>query len=242
MPDIGRTTSTRNSVSSKQYRFNTRGYGSHQAIAELVEADSFVLDVGCASGYLMQFLRETKRCRCVGIEIDPVTAAQARAADFHVIGADARDGLQTARSLMPFDYVIFGDVLEHLPHPQVALRQTLDILSPHGHIVVSLPNVVSLVARIRLLRGIWRYEEMGIFDRTHLRFFSVETGRELLTENGYVIEQELFVGPSTWLGGRRFQSITALRPGILANQMVFRATPTTPSGAEAGTSTTPMTT
>lgn len=173
----------------------------------------------------MQFLRETKCCRCVGVEINTITATQARAADFYVIGADIRQGLQAARSLMPFDYVIFGDVLEHLPDPEIALQQTLDLLSPHGHIVVSLPNVVSLVARIRLLRGIWRYEDMGIFDRTHLRFYSVSGGKELLTENGYRIEQELFVGPCTWLGGRRFQSITALRPGILANQMVFRAAP-----------------
>jgi len=241
MPNLRRTASTCGSASSQEYRFNNRGYGSHQAIAELIGQESFVLDVGCASGYLMQFLRETKRCRCVGIEIDPVAAAKGRAADFDVIGADFRHGLQVARSLMPFDYVIFGDVLEHLPDPHVALQHTLDMLSPHGHIVVSLPNVVSLVARIRLLRGIWRYEDMGIFDRTHLRFFSVESGRELLTENGYRIEQELFVGPFTWLGGRRFQNITALRPGILANQMVFRATPTMPSGTDAGRSTTSMT-
>jgi len=225
MPDINQLGSACSSASSQQYRFNTRGYGSHQAIAELVEPESFVLDVGCASGYLMQFLRETKGCRCVGIEINALGAAEARAADFHVIGADVGRGLQAVRSLMPFDYVIFGDVLEHLSNPHIALQQTLDMLSPRGHIIVSLPNVVSLGARIRLLRGIWRYEDMGIFDRTHLRFYSVETGRELLTRNGYCIEQERFVGPFTVYGGRHLQSITRLRPGILANQMVFRATP-----------------
>lgn len=225
MTDISRTASTCDSGSIQHYRFNTRGFGSHQAIAELVEPKSFVLDVGCASGYLMQFLRSTKRCRCLGIEIDHAAAAQARTAGFHVIGADFRHGLRIARSLMPFDYIIFGDVLEHLADPHVALQQTLEMLSANGHIVVSLPNVVSLGARIRILRGIWRYEDMGIFDRTHLRFFSVETARELLTENGYCIEKELFVGPVTWLGGRWFEHIARLRPGILANQIVFRAAP-----------------
>ena len=72
---------------------------------------------------------------------------------------------------------------------------------------------------------------MGIFDSTHLRFFTIRTGRELLVEASYAITDERFVGPLTFLGGRRLESITRLRPQVLANVMIFAARPV-PSDAK----------
>jgi methionine biosynthesis protein MetW len=211
--------------SNGNYALNRRGYGTHQAIANRVRPGSRVLDVGCASGYFMQYLREIKQCDSIGIEVDMDAARQARKADFTVIHGSAEQGLAAVSDYEPFDHIIFGDVLEHMADPVSVLAASSHLLNPSGTALVSLPNIVSLRARFSLLLGVWRYEDAGIFDRTHLRFFSVATGRELITESGFRITHESFVGPLTFYGGRRFLPITAVRPGLLANQMVFEAHP-----------------
>ena len=213
-------------MASAEYGFNHRGYGTHQAIIELVGVGATVLDVGCASGYLMENLRRTKNCHCVGIEPNPVAAGRASALGFDVITSTAIDALAARRKWGDqFEHIIFGDVLEHMTEPNSVLEQCRSLLSPNGTVIVSLPNIVSLRARMRIACGIWRYEEMGICDRTHLRFFTIRTGRELLAEAGYAIFDDRFVGPLTFLGGRRLQSVTRLRPQVLANGMVFAARP-----------------
>lgn len=213
-------------MASAEYTFNHRGYGTHQAIIELVETGTTVLDVGCASGYLMEHLQRTKNCHCVGIEPNPVAAGRASALGFEVITSTAIHALAAIwKSKDQFNHIIFGDVLEHMTEPGEILERCRSLLAPNGTIIVSLPNIASLRARVRTACGIWRYEEIGIFDRTHLRFFTIRTGRELLIEVGYAIVDERFVGPLTFLGGRRLESVTRLRPQVLANGMIFAARP-----------------
>lgn len=207
------------------YHFNANGYGTHQAMAEFVAAGSTVLDVGCSSGYLLEYLERRKGCRCVGIEPDPSAARRASSLGFEVMCAPADEALGAIDPTRSFDFIVFGDVLEHMMEPLQVLRRSLPFLTCGGAVVVSLPNVVSLRARLRLTCGVWRYEEMGIFDRTHLRFFTIRTGRELLSDAGLRIVQERYVGPLTFHGGRRFEAITRLRPQLLANGMVFLAQP-----------------
>jgi SAM-dependent methyltransferase len=173
----------------------------------------------------MEYLREVKQCECIGIEIETDAASDARRADFRVIHGSAEQGIAAMADHHPFDHVIFGDVLEHMANPLAVLATSRTLLNSNGTAIVSLPNIVSLRARLNLLLGEWRYEDAGIFDRTHLRFFSVATGRELIAESGFRITHESFVGPLTFHGGRRFLPAIALRPGLLANQMVFEARP-----------------
>ena len=205
------------------YGFNHRGYGSHQAILEMVRVGTRVLDVGCASGYLMEHLRDTKNCHCVGIEPNPEAADQAAALGFEVIPAGALDAVSLIVQSSQFDHIVFGDVLEHMVEPLQVLEQYRSLLSPDGTIIVSLPNIVSLRARVRITCGIWRYEEMGIFDRTHLRFYTIRTGQELLAQARLAIVDQHFVGPLTYYGGRRLEGVTRLRPQLFANNMILAA-------------------
>ena len=212
-------------MASADYGFNHRGYGTHQAITEMVRVGTTVLDVGCASGYLMEHLRGTKGCHCLGIEPNPESASRAAALGFEVISESALDALSAIEQPRQFDHLLFGDVLEHMVEPLRVLESYRSLLAPDGTIIVSLPNIVSLRARFRIACGIWRYEEMGIFDRSHLRFFTIRTGQELLDKAGLSIVDKRFVGPLTFYGGRRFQGVTRLRPQVFANGMVFAARP-----------------
>lgn len=206
------------------YTLRTRGYGSHQAISDFVKQSSKVLDIGCAAGYLMAHLRSMKNCLCVGIEQDHEAAVIGRSLGLNIMENDAISGVASLGSAHQFDHIVFGDFLEHLAEPKTILDAVGPLLNPKGSIIVSLPNIVSLRARITIALGVWRYKESGIFDKTHLRFYSVKTGRELLFNSGYKIDKEIFVGPLTFFAGRRMEFLTALRPNLLANQMIFLAT------------------
>ena len=85
----------------------------------------------------------------------------------------------------PFDVIVAGDVVEHLPRPEVLLGSLRGLLKPDGVLLLSLPNVANVTVRLGLLFGCFQYAPRGILDRTHLRFFSRATGRALLEENGY---------------------------------------------------------
>jgi methionine biosynthesis protein MetW len=202
------------------YTLNIRGVGTHQLITRWVRPKSHVLDVGCASGYLMRLLRDTRGCTCVGIE-SGAAAAEAEREGFPVVQGLAPAAFDAARRHGPFDHVVLADVLEHTAEPEPILRAVADLLAPGGSVLVSLPNIAYLRARLRLLRGDWTYDESGIFDRTHLRFFTVTSARQLLLQAGLEVERDGFVGPLTYRLGETGLALTRLRPQLLANQVVL---------------------
>lgn len=169
----------------------------------------------------MQSMIETRNCDCVGIEKNPVWARTARKLGLSVIEHDIQAGLGELSHLGTFDHIIFGDVLEHTSNPEDVLKSSRLLLRPDGSVIVSLPNVVSLMSRIRILAGKWQYTDTGILDRTHLRFFCIRSGRELICDSGFRIIKESFAGPMTFHMGRVGILLTRARPNLLANQMIF---------------------
>ena len=83
-----------------------------------------------------------------------------------------------------YDTLIAADVLEHLKDPWTALRRYAQLLEPHGTAVVSLPNVGHWSTYANLARGTWPRRPEGIFDATHLRWFTLRDARELLLQAG----------------------------------------------------------
>ncbi len=147
-----------------------------------------VLDVGCGSGALaVEYLRRNPAALMVGIERDAAAAAIARGRMHHVLEGDVeRDPLPFQGNLPQggFDCIIYGDVLEHFQDPWAVLRQQVRALAPGGTVLVCMPNVEHWSFVERLLRGTWNYEPQGLFDSTHLRWFSLESTRRALIEAG----------------------------------------------------------
>src|SRR3954470_24112101 len=192
---------TRGSAASGDASGSGRPYGElvaarglsdgHWMMIDAVASGARVLDVGCASGYLARELR-SRGCTVVGIEPDTVNATQARTHCEAVIVGDFEQPEDRERLPAPFDYVLFGDVLEHLRDPWAALAGTHELLRPAGRVVVSIPNIAHWSARREILRGRFPYADHGLFDRTHLRFFTRETAHDLVASAGYVVEHEDF--------------------------------------------------
>jgi len=174
----------------EQVRVYTRDSGSHQPerpdLWPYVPLGSGrVLDVGCAIGDLGAALKEQGRAReAVGMELSPVAAALARERLDDVIEGD----LETVEISYPdgsFDVLIYADVLEHLKNPWAVAARHRRLLRPGGRIVVSLPNIGHYSTLLMLLRQQWQYQEMGIMDYTHLRFFTRPGVLDLARRAGY---------------------------------------------------------
>jgi SAM-dependent methyltransferase len=161
--------------------------GDRPEVRALVPGDARrVLDLGCAAGAVGAALKRERHVEIVGVESDPALAARARAALDRVVEADieellARDELDLGR----FDCVVAADSLEHLRDPWAALARATDLLEPDGVAVVSLPNVRFFETFWQLgVRGRWPRREEGVFDRSHLRWFTLRDARELLEGAG----------------------------------------------------------
>ncbi len=142
-----------------------------------------ILDVGCAAGRLGSELKAKLGAEVWGIENVPDMAKQARNVLDKVYSGDVNE---IALTLPPnhFDAIIFADVLEHLPDPSVTLKRLLPTLTPNGKIIISIPNVRHWSVIKGLLEGQWEYEEAGLLDRTHLRFFTRASFEKLLYQVG----------------------------------------------------------
>jgi methionine biosynthesis protein MetW len=206
-----------------QYQLGTRGYGTHQAILDLVQPGARLLDVGAAGGYLSELAQKTRQASVLAVEPDATGCAECRARGVDVLEGDVADLLASGAIAAhgPFDQVLLADVLEHMPDPAPVLAQIVDLLHPGGTAIVSVPNIAYVRARLSLLAGRWRYEDTGIFDRTHLRFFDRRGITELVQSAGLTVEQEIPIGPGSYALGRNGLRITRLRPSLLASQFVL---------------------
>ena len=152
-----------------------------------------VLDLGCAAGAFGAALKQRyPGAEVVGIEAGPAAAALARQRLDRVIEASL-DGIDfAAHGIVPgeFDLAIASDVLEHLVNPWDLLVRLKPFLAPSGQVVASIPNARNLtVAGVLLGEGEFRYDERGLLDITHLRFFTLKSMQRLFEETGYRVEQ-----------------------------------------------------
>ncbi|MBI3070980.1 MAG: class I SAM-dependent methyltransferase [Deltaproteobacteria bacterium] len=149
-----------------------------------------ILDVGCGRAALGEAIR-ARGWNVVGIEQEPDAVAVARTRLKRVIVVDLQEAAVVAQDLagFRFDVLVFSDVLEHVYHPLRVLQLYLPLLKPGGTLLVSVPNAVTWDNRLRWLFGEFRYSDSGIMDRTHIRFFTFKTARELVEAAGFKIEE-----------------------------------------------------
>jgi 2-polyprenyl-3-methyl-5-hydroxy-6-metoxy-1,4-benzoquinol methylase len=166
-----------------------------------------VLDLGCATGATGAALKARQAAHVVGIEVVPAYAEEARGRLDEVIVGDVEDTQLDGR----FDVVIAADVLEHLKDPWTALRRYAALLEPGGTAVVSLPNVGHWSTYANLARGTWPRRPEGIFDATHLRWFTLGDAHALLAQAGLRAHHVTRRGWLLWRGSR----LDALAPPLL---------------------------
>lgn len=163
----------------------------------LAHPPRILLDIGCASGQLGHAVKvEHPTCRTVGIEPDAASARlaaqnldQVLCGKFEDLKLDA-EGI----ALGSVDTVVAADVLEHMYDPWHVMTGLKPYLSNDAQIILSIPNTRNLGLMTALLDdGRWTYEEVGLLDITHIRFFTLREVDVLLTQTGYRMEHVNYI-------------------------------------------------
>jgi len=160
-----------------------------EILALIPGAAANLLELGCAAGVLGSTVKLRQRCRYVGVEMDPF-AARIAANGLDQVAVLDLDGSELPFEPGTFDCVVCADVLEHLKDPWGVLAQIFGLLQPGGHVVISIPNIRNLGVMAQLAAGEWLYEDAGILDRTHLRFFTRRSFERALLGAGFEIRSE----------------------------------------------------
>lgn len=161
-----------------------------------------LLEIGCGNGDTAAYaLRQNKCGWCCGVELCEAAAELAkprlnrvRVGNVETIDFDFPEGF--------FDVLILSEVLEHLVDPWATLRRLRRLMKPGALVRSGSPNVCHRSVLRTLLAGRWRYEDKGIFDATHLRWFSPATYRDAFESGGFKVD---YVGPAAPL---RFKART----------------------------------
>ena len=169
-------------------------------IASWVPEHAKVLEIGPGDGVVSRWLKQSKQCQTVGVELNAAADYAARDAFDHMVIGNIEDAtaLSQIRAHSPFDAIIFADVLEHLVDPWTVLRNVRPILSAQGHVLLSVPNIAHWTARLNLLIGRFDYTDGFLMDRSHLRWFTRRSAREMARSTGYRIAQEATVYKPRW--------------------------------------------
>lgn len=163
---------------------------SHAVVQRLVGKSDHVLELGSGNGHFAAELKKETARQITGVS--PVEQPERRDVfeNFVCANLDDVDLIRRTLSGQRFDTVLLMDVLEHTNQPQHLLEACHEWIGAGGAVIVSVPNIAHIYVRLMLLFGRFNYSSRGILDRTHLRFFTRKTARQLAKDCGFRIIRE----------------------------------------------------
>ena len=177
----------------KNSEINSYFYSSKNVILrEIKGKNKNILDVGCNEGYFGKNDSEISN-KYYGIDImdEAIKVAKNHYEEARVYNLEKLETL--GFDVNKFDYIIFGDVLEHIKNPIETLKFfSENYLNTNGKLIISLPNIANWQVRIKLLFGYFDYTETGILDDTHLKLYTYKSAKKLAEESGLKIDKILF--------------------------------------------------
>jgi 2-polyprenyl-3-methyl-5-hydroxy-6-metoxy-1,4-benzoquinol methylase len=207
---------------SKYDYFNPNSFSVHQKIIDFVGKNKKVLDVGCSEGLLSERMNQNN-CKIVGIELDNESALKAENFCQELIIGDVEIVSLGPQYINYFDVIIFADILEHLKNPLEVLKTFKDYLNDDGYIIISVPNIANWKIRFQLLFGNFEYDEYGILDSGHLRFFNQKSIKKMVNDAGFNISMfDITVGDINKFS-KIFHSVGMFLPNLLAFQFLIIA-------------------
>jgi len=143
-----------------------------------------VLELGCAAGYWGQYTKKHKNVEITGLDFLEFHVNEAKKTNCYqyVIKYDLNN-LDSSLNYLKgtFDKIVILDVLEHLYNPAAVINWCKNFLKPYGEIIISIPNMAHKTIIQQLFLNDFNYTEYGLLDRTHIRFFTLNSFIDLLT-------------------------------------------------------------
>ncbi len=160
-----------------------------------IEKNSKILEFGPANGRLTKYLVETMGCDVDIVEIDEIAGKQAsKYANRSLLGAvegniNNEIWFQSLKNER-YDFIIFADVLEHLENPEKTLTYAKKLLEVDGKICISIPNLAHNSVLIELFNNRFDYADIGLLDRTHIKFFTYNSLQKMINNAGLSVIME----------------------------------------------------
>lgn len=164
------------------------GFSPAQKIILNLVTEGEVLEIGASSGYMTkEFVK--KGCIVDVVEIDKDSFERVADLVRQVFWGSIEDINIQNKIKKTYDFIICADVLEHLIDPKGVLNFLKTKLKSHGQILISIPNIAFWNMRLELMRGRFEYQDSGLLDKTHLRFYTYNGFVKLLKSVGLKILQ-----------------------------------------------------
>jgi SAM-dependent methyltransferase len=176
--------------------------GVRQDFLDLLPKDGSakVLEIGCGSGETGAAAIARGLCRSyTGIELAPQAAALARTCLTEVLEGDV-EKMPFPWPDSHFDAVLMSEVLEHLIDPWALVKRVAAKLKPGAIVLASSPNVAQLAILKNIIADRWELTESGVMDRTHLRWFTQGSYRQMFEDAGIRIDKVRAMAPPGPLG------------------------------------------
>lgn len=209
------------------FDYNKYNYASVHILNYIVNAEienPRILDVGCWVGALGEQIKSQKVCEIDGIDINKKALEKAQAKDYRNLYCIDLNNPDFSTLNQKYDFIVFGDVLEHTINPDKVINLLKQKLAENGFMAVSLPNIGFLWYRLLHLFGYWDYKETGVMDKTHMRFFTLDSMTKFFQKNQLRI---IRIDPYIGIKNRHFLIRNTLRffakiwPSLFALQIVF---------------------
>ena len=210
------------------YTFKPDKYSSHMKIIIYIKnldngnKKLKILDVGCSKGFIAKSLQNNNFEFC-GIEYNKEDAEEAKKYYKEIKVLDLDKEKPSYKD--SFDIIIMADIIEHLKDSAGAVNHFAKFLNKDGLMVISTGNVANIYVRLRLLMGNFDYEQRGIMDKTHLRFFTLKTFRKLAKEANLKIIKEDFTPIPLPMVHEKFREGKILNPLHKLNYHAMKAIP-----------------
>lgn len=148
-----------------------------------------LVEIGCKSGAMaLAYKKINPDCKYQGIELDAIAAQFARRYCDNVLQVDIESvGAEFFAKLSSADCWVLGNVLEKLQNPWVFLARIFSVIPKNGVVVASITNGQHWSIQAKLGIGDFRYQDIGLMNRSHLRWFTRATVFELFMQNGFNI-------------------------------------------------------
>lgn len=175
-------------------KFNRSYIGSRPDLLKYIKGkNKTILDIGCATGSNGRYLLDHSIAqKIIGVEFDEEMAAIASEFYDHVYIGNLNDETfinVICENIEKVDYILFGDVLEHLIDSQSVLTHLSKLLNQDGEIIISVPNISHIELFIQVyIRGTWPRNERGIFDKTHVTWFTKKDVYRMVESAGLQIK------------------------------------------------------
>jgi 2-polyprenyl-3-methyl-5-hydroxy-6-metoxy-1,4-benzoquinol methylase len=149
-----------------------------------------ILEIGAAYGETLYYIKNSGvASEVVGVDLfkDEQHPERYKQLDNFIFG-DIQS-LNMEKYYNYFDIILLPDVLEHIIEPLPVLEKVKQMVKQEGEIIISVPNIRHFSAFVKIfIKGNFEYQDSGIFDFTHMRFYCKSDLIRLVEKANYKVQ------------------------------------------------------